>query len=274
MHNIDIISRGRRVVLDALDLEEIRAAGISWLAYCQKRLTVSHCGAIFALLPKREASSTEEKYLIFSQSEAEAATIREGFWSNMIGWTDFAEATYFTATEREATNLPASARSDATWVTASTMEPFFRKMRQYAASNGQLPAPLVPVLFEVDPETSEANGVVMPFCSVTCRSACGTSYPGMRKTSEGTSALSSFGYEPKCEQCGCDIGKALSESQPHRGLVGCYRPDPGMPESLKIVLDVIDQNERTSRPDMGAYPASLPSNTCRPQDGGATTRWT
>ncbi|MGF6440217.1 hypothetical protein [Paraburkholderia youngii] len=68
-----------------------------------------------------------------------------------------------------------------------------------------------PVLFELDKETGEATGTVMPFCSTACRDACGgTSYAGFPRSSEGTSRFSDFGYDPQCEQCGTDIRSALA----------------------------------------------------------------
>ncbi|MGF6440102.1 hypothetical protein [Paraburkholderia youngii] len=75
----------------------------------------------------------EKQYLIFSQSEAEATTIREGFWSNEHGWCDFTEATYFTEAERAALSLPESAGRDAKWVSAEEMAPFFKEQNQHAA---------------------------------------------------------------------------------------------------------------------------------------------
>jgi hypothetical protein len=215
MKPVEIISRGQLVTLDALDLEDIRSAGISWLAYCQKRLTMSHCGAIVTLAPKRPAPPTEEKYLISSQSEAEATTIREGFWSNPAGWGDFTEATRFTASERDAMQLPASAGSDAKWIAASSMESFFREQSPHAQGINQAPVSLVPVLFELVPETTEGTGAVMPFCSFACRSACGFNYLGLKKATAGIATLEDFEYDPHCEQCGGNIRQIFQQQRAH-----------------------------------------------------------
>ncbi|HIH2745412.1 TPA: hypothetical protein ACYLN4_001092 [Burkholderia lata] len=70
-----------------------------------------------------------------------------------------------------------------------------------------------PVLFEIDPDSNEATGTVMTFCSPACRDACGgTAYPGFRKAKEGTSRLSDFGYDPQCEQCGVNIESSVGDS--------------------------------------------------------------
>lgn len=69
-----------------------------------------------------------------------------------------------------------------------------------------------PVLFELDKETGEATGTVMPFCSKECRDACGgTSYTGFARSSEGSSRFGDLGYDPQCEQCGADIRSALAQ---------------------------------------------------------------
>lgn len=185
------------------------------------------------------------EYLIFSRSEAEATTIREGFWSNEAGWGDFTDATRFTAAERDNSVLPASAGADATWIDAKIMQPFFDEQQQRAAlvsaaafaSDGVS----MPVLFELDPDTNEATGTVMPFCSTSCRDACGgTQYAGFAKSSAGTSSLNDFGFDPHCEQCGLDIKTALEEqATPQRGKVGFYRPDPSGPKSPNIVVEVL-----------------------------------
>lgn len=80
----------------------------------------------------RKAPENEKNYLIFSQSEAEAATIREGFWSIQHGWGDFSNATRFKASEYEATMLPITAGDDAKWVDADELAPFFREQEQRA----------------------------------------------------------------------------------------------------------------------------------------------
>jgi hypothetical protein len=73
-----------------------------------------------------------KEYLVFSRSEAEATTIREGFWSNKNGWGDFRSATRFTVAERDAFTLPVSAGSDARWVDADELAPFFKEQEQRA----------------------------------------------------------------------------------------------------------------------------------------------
>lgn len=57
-----------------------------------------------------------------------------------------------------------------------------------------------PVLFQIDPETKEATGTVMPFCSESCREAC--SEHGLGETVAGMADEKDFGYEVHCEQCG------------------------------------------------------------------------
>ncbi|MFP3637693.1 hypothetical protein [Paraburkholderia sp. SIMBA_054] len=70
------------------------------------------------------ASPKSVVYVIFSQSEAEASTIREGFWSNANGWGDYADATKFSRLERDSLNLPESAGRDAQWVDYNRLKPF------------------------------------------------------------------------------------------------------------------------------------------------------
>ncbi|MGY6251812.1 hypothetical protein ACXIVK_00010 [Paraburkholderia caledonica] len=80
-----------------------------------------------------------------------------------------------------------------------------------------------PVLFEIDPESNEATGTVMPFCSSACCTACGgEKYPGFRKAKEGTSHLSDFGYDPQCEECGGDIKSILGLSETPPKLPDVY----------------------------------------------------
>lgn len=64
----------------------------------------------------------------------------------------------------------------------------------------------LPVLFDLDPETGEATGTVMPFCSNTCRDAAGGEQcPGFKKSAAGHSKVGDFGYDVHCEQCGKTI---------------------------------------------------------------------
>lgn len=80
----------------------------------------------------RKLPDLVNEYLIFSQSEAEAATIREGFWSNEHGWGDFRNATRFKTSEREALTLPVTASNDARLVDADELAPFFKEQEQRA----------------------------------------------------------------------------------------------------------------------------------------------
>lgn len=59
-------------------------------------------------------------------------------------------------------------------------------------------------LFEIDPETREATGTVVPFCSEKCRHEAKSSLDFPDHT-EGISDLADFGFTPKCEQCGADV---------------------------------------------------------------------
>jgi hypothetical protein len=51
--NREIISKGRCQSVTDAELEELRAANVSWFAYCQKRLTANHADALAALLKYR-----------------------------------------------------------------------------------------------------------------------------------------------------------------------------------------------------------------------------
>jgi hypothetical protein len=72
----------------------------------------------------------DKQYLLFSQREAEASTIRDGFWSNTDGWGDFTNATRFTAAERDAFMLPRSTNPDACWADTDDLALFFREFEQ------------------------------------------------------------------------------------------------------------------------------------------------
>lgn len=48
--NREIISKGRRQTVTDAEIEELRAAKVSWFAYCQKRLFLNHADALSALL--------------------------------------------------------------------------------------------------------------------------------------------------------------------------------------------------------------------------------
>jgi hypothetical protein len=147
--------------------------------------------------------------------------------------------------------------------------------QQQASTSDDL---LMPVLFELDPDTNEATGTIIPFCSISCRDACaGTQYEGFAKSATGTDSITPFWFDPQCERCGLDIKTALAEqAQPRRGEVGFYRPDPSGPKSPNIVIEVlvdkvrvfemsgivfsIDREEWMSRQDMEVATAALPTD--------------
>lgn len=49
MKKIEIVSRGRVMLVSGAQLDQLRSANISWYAYCQKRLTLSHDSAVLSL---------------------------------------------------------------------------------------------------------------------------------------------------------------------------------------------------------------------------------
>lgn len=69
-----------------------------------------------------------------------------------------------------------------------------------------------PVLFQIDPQSKEATGTVMPFCSPACREAAGTNH-GLGETRQGESTSSDFGYTVHCEQCGKEVGSQAGDGQ-------------------------------------------------------------
>ena len=69
-----------------------------------------------------------------------------------------------------------------------------------------------PVLFQVDPQSKEATGTVMPFCSPACREAAGMNH-GLGETRQGESTSSDFGYTVHCEQCGKEVGSQAGDGQ-------------------------------------------------------------
>ena len=74
-----------------------------------------------------------------------------------------------------------------------------------APSDGALAAEnSFPVLFQVDPESKEATGTVMPFCSDDCREASANDH-GMGEVVKGVSKPEDFGYTVHCEQCGMPV---------------------------------------------------------------------
>jgi hypothetical protein len=48
--NREIISKGRCQTVTDAEIEELRAANVSWYVYCQKRLTANHADALSAML--------------------------------------------------------------------------------------------------------------------------------------------------------------------------------------------------------------------------------
>lgn len=59
-------------------------------------------------------------------------------------------------------------------------------------------------LFQIDPETREATGTVVPFCSEKCRHEAKSSLDFPDHT-EGISNHADFGFDPHCEHCGAEI---------------------------------------------------------------------
>jgi len=70
-------------------------------------------------------------------------------------------------------------------------------------------------LFEIDPETKEATGTVVPFCSETCLNEAKSSvnFPGH---TEGVSGPHDFGFVPRCAQCGTEISSARNTANEER----------------------------------------------------------
>lgn len=63
---------------------------------------------------------------------------------------------------------------------------------------------LVPVIYDLDPETGEATGMVRPFCSDECRNAfIPENLPHVAHGREDV--ILNFGFVPKCEQCGAFV---------------------------------------------------------------------
>lgn len=66
-----------------------------------------------------------------------------------------------------------------------------------------------PVIYELDPDTGEATGVVRPFCSDECRNAyIPENLPHVEHGSEDV--VTHFGFVPKCEQCGRFVADSRS----------------------------------------------------------------
>jgi hypothetical protein len=64
-------------------------------------------------------------------------------------------------------------------------------------------------LFQIDPDTREATGTVVPFCSEKCRHEAKSSLDFPDHT-EGISDPADFGFDPHCGQC--DVEMPLSGS--------------------------------------------------------------
>lgn len=86
----------------------------------------------------QSAEKFDPVYLIFSQSEAESSSIREGFWSSKTGWGDFADATRYTALEKIQTSLPTSSGGDAKFVDEVDMLPFFEEQGHRITADASL----------------------------------------------------------------------------------------------------------------------------------------
>lgn len=65
----------------------------------------------------------------------------------------------------------------------------------------------IPVLFQLDPDTREATGTVMPFCCEQCRSACGDGH-GLGLVAHGETDPGDFGYDVQCEECGAPVARS------------------------------------------------------------------
>jgi hypothetical protein len=71
-------------------------------------------------------------------------------------------------------------------------------------------------LFQIDPDTREATGTVVPFCSEKCRHEAKSSLDFPDHT-EGISDHADFGFDPHCEQCGAEITSSATLSEAYNG---------------------------------------------------------
>lgn len=62
-----------------------------------------------------------DPYVVYSPNEAATTGYGAGFWNNDDGWTDFANATRFSESEKNAFNLPISTGQDAAWTLESVV---------------------------------------------------------------------------------------------------------------------------------------------------------
>lgn len=69
-------------------------------------------------------------------------------------------------------------------------------------------------LFQIDPDTREATGTVVPFCSEKCRHEAKSSLDFPDHT-EGISDHGDFGFDPQCGQCGTEITSPATLSEVH-----------------------------------------------------------
>lgn len=133
---------------------------------------------------------------------------------------------------------------------SSSAQRLFESIRELAAEV----APAFPVLFELDPQTKEATGVVAPFCSHRCRAASRQ----FSAHAEGTSVAGDFGFAPECEGCGEEIfGERNGSVRLHDWVIGeecedgfsvfvddrqlSYRPTPSAAKAY--ALDIIARLE-------------------------------
>lgn len=70
-------------------------------------------------------------------------------------------------------------------------------------------------LFQIDPDTREATGTVVPFCSENCRHEAKSSLDFPDHT-EGISGPHDFGFVPHCGQCDAEISSVGSTESEER----------------------------------------------------------
>ena len=131
------VEEALRELVDAVEYTPLGIRGIK---------AVQATKTVLLPLPPSPAARLVPRYMIFSESEAEATSIREGFWSNEGGWNergwgDYTEATRFSEAEKQAFPLPDSARSDAKWITLASMASFIQEQDKRAATAAARSAP-------------------------------------------------------------------------------------------------------------------------------------
>ena len=77
--------------------------------------TAESATAPFVAVAAEAINGAEPQDVVYSRREAQDNE-GAGFWSNQDGWTTFADATRFTASEREALNRPLASGNDAIWL--------------------------------------------------------------------------------------------------------------------------------------------------------------